>query len=51
MAPERVEKGPKRVPYGPKSNENLAKCLLDGFCAHPEFCKKKSVPSAENIVL
>jgi hypothetical protein len=39
-APKRVEKGPKRVPYGPKIDEKLAKCLLDGFYAHPGCCKK-----------
>jgi hypothetical protein len=33
MAPKRVEKSPKHVPYGPKINENLSKCLLEGVYA------------------
>jgi hypothetical protein len=47
---KQAEKNLKRVPYGPKSNENLAKCLLDGVCAHPGCCKKID-PCAENRVL
>jgi hypothetical protein len=43
-------KGPKRVPYGPKINENLAKYLLLGVCAHPGCCKKID-QSGENRVL
>jgi hypothetical protein len=51
-APKRAEKGSKCVPYSPKINENLAKCILQGLCAHPGFCKKKKVePSAENYVI
>jgi hypothetical protein len=49
-APKRVEKGLKCVPNSPKINENLAKCLLEGVCAHPGCCKKFD-PSRENRVL
>jgi hypothetical protein len=46
--------GPKKatehVPYGPKVNENLANCLLEGVYAHPECCEKID-PSLENCVL
>jgi hypothetical protein len=43
-------KGPKRVPYDPKINEILAKCLLEGVCAHPVCCEKIDLV-AENRVL
>jgi hypothetical protein len=33
MAPKRVDKSLKCVPYSPKINENLSKCLLEGVCA------------------
>jgi hypothetical protein len=39
-APKRAEKGPNCVPYSPKMNENLAKGLVQGVCAHPGCCKK-----------
>jgi hypothetical protein len=36
----RPKKATKHVPYGPKVNENLANCLLEGVCAHPGCCEK-----------
>jgi hypothetical protein len=47
---ERQLHDPKHVLYGPKINGNLAKCVLQGVCAHVG-CSKKLDPSAENRVL
>jgi hypothetical protein len=36
------KKATKRIPLGPKINQNLAKCLVEGVCAHLGCCKKST---------